>query len=114
MLEDIWLAISVGHRVLRTLGVLKNDVESFRSRSAQARAHNAQMEALDKRTGDLEMLAREQDDRLEEIEKSLKDALTATEALAQRVGTIYWIAVAGCAVGVPALVVSTIALVLRR
>jgi predicted RNase H-like nuclease (RuvC/YqgF family) len=114
MIEDIWMAISVGRRVLKTLGALKKDVETFRSSRARGGVHQTQMEALDKRTNDLEMLTREQESRIEDIEKSLEDALTATEALAQRVGTIYWIAVAGCAVSVPALVISVIALILRR
>ena len=114
MIEDIWLAISVGSRVIKTLGALKKDVDSFRAGRAQAGAHHTQMEVLDKRTSDLEILAKEQDGRIEEIENSLKDALTATEALAQRVGTIYWMALVGCAVSVPALVISVMALVLRR
>jgi hypothetical protein len=64
------------------------------------------MEALNKRTDELELLAKEHDDRLREIENSLKDALTATEAVARRAGTIFWVAVAGCALSVPALVLS--------
>ena len=100
MLEDIWMAISVGRRVIKTIAALKSDVDSFRSRRAKTQEHHAQMEALDKRASDLERLAREQDDRLRQIENSLKDTLIATEAVAERVGTIYWIAVAGCALSV--------------
>jgi hypothetical protein len=114
MLENIWTVIAIGHRVVKTLGVLKKDVESFQSGNARARAQFAQMEALDKRTGELELLAKEQDNRLREIENSLKDALIATEAVAQRAGTIFWMAVAGCALSVPALVISLLSFVLRR
>jgi hypothetical protein len=114
MIENIWTAFAIGHRVVKTLGALKKDVESLRSSNAQARAHVAQMEALDKRTGELELFAKEQDDRLGEIENSLADALTATEELARRAGTIFWMAAAGCALGVPALVLSVVSFVLRR
>src|ERR1700685_82529 len=106
MLEDIWMAISVGRRVIKTIAALKGDVDSFRSRSAKTQEHHAQMEAFDRRASDLERLAREQDDRLRQIENSLKDTLIATEAVAERVGTIYWIAVAGCALSVPAIILS--------
>jgi hypothetical protein len=114
MIEDIWMAISLGRRVLQTVGALKKDVDSFRSGRAKAQEHFAQMEALDKRTGDLEKLSKEQDDRLRQIENSLKDALIATEAVAERAGTIYWMALAACVVSAPAFVLSVISLVLLR
>lgn len=114
MLEDIWTAISVGRRVLKTIGVLKNDVDSFRSDKAKSEQHHSQMEALDKRTSDLENLAKEQDDRLRKIESSLKDALIATEAVAARAGTIYWMALVACALSVPALALSVISFFLHR
>jgi hypothetical protein len=113
MIDNILTVFSIGQRVIKTLGALKKDVESFRSPNEQVPAHFAQMEALDKRTAELELLAQEQDDRLREIEKSLKDALTATEALAQRVGKIFWMAMAGCALGVSALVLSAVLFHLR-
>lgn len=114
MLENIWTAIAIGHRVIKTLGALKKDVDSFRSDNVQTHVQFAQMEALDKRTGELEILAKEQDDRLRKIENSLKDVLTATEAVARRTGTIFWMAIAGCALSVPALVLSLLSFAFRR
>jgi hypothetical protein len=114
MFENIWTAIAIGHRVVKTLGALKKDVDSFRSSNTRAGVQFAQMEALDKRTGELELLAKEQDERLLEIENSLKDALIATEAVARRAGTIFWMAVAGCALSVPALVLALLSFVLHR
>jgi hypothetical protein len=60
------------------------------------------------RTSELELLAKEQEDCLREIENSVKDALTATKAVAQRVGTIFWMAIAGCTLGVFALFLSAL------
>ena len=114
MLDDILTVISLGRRVLNTVRTLKNDVDSFQADKANAQRPHIQLEALDKRTGDLEMLAREQNERLREIEHSLKDALVATEAVAERAGTIYWMAFAACALSVPALILSVLSLVLRR
>jgi hypothetical protein len=79
MIDNILTAFSIGQQVIKTLGALKRDVESFRSRKAEVSMHFAQMEALDKRTGELELLAKGQEDRLREIENSVKDALTATK-----------------------------------
>ena len=114
MFENIWTAIAIGHRVVKTLGALKKDVDSFRSGNDQARGQFAQMEALDKRTGELELLAKEQQERLRKIENSLTDVLTATEAVARRAGTIFWIALAGCALSLPALVFSLVSFIHRR
>jgi hypothetical protein len=114
MLENIWTAIAIGHRVVKTLGALKKDVDSFRSGNDRDHVQFAQMEALDKRTGELELLAKEQDDRLGRIENSLNDVLTATEAVARRAGTIFWMALVGCALSVPALVLSLLSFVLHR
>jgi len=114
MFENIWTAIAIGQRVVKTIAALKKDVDSFRSGNVQARVQFAQMEALDKRTGELEFLAKEQDDRLRKIENSLTDVLTATEAVARRTGTIFWIAAAGCALSLPALVLSLVTFFLHR
>lgn len=114
MLDDILTVISLGRRVLNTVRTLKRDVDSFQPSRPAAEHPRAQLEALDKRTGDLEMLAREQNERLREIEHSLKDALIATEAVAERAGTIYWMAFAACVLSVPALILSVLSLALRR
>jgi hypothetical protein len=114
MIENIWTAIAIGHRVVKTLGALKKDVDSLRSGNVRARAQFAQMEAVDKRTGELELFAKEQEDRLRRIENSSTDVLTATEAVARRAGTIFWIGVAGCALSLPALVLSLLSFVFHR
>jgi hypothetical protein len=44
------------------------------------------------------------------LEQSLEDTLRATEALAQRVSAIFWIAIVGCGLAVVALVASAVAL----
>src|SRR4029077_19170738 len=67
-------------------------------------------EALEGRLGDLESQARERDDRGAELEQSLKDALRATEALAERVSTIFWIACIGCGFALIGLIVSAVAM----
>jgi hypothetical protein len=114
MLDDILTAISLGRRVLNTVRTLKGDVESFQSNKSEVHKTGLELNALDKRMGDLEMLARQQDERLRELEHSVKDALIATEAVAARAGTIYWMAFAACALSVPALILSVLSLVLRR
>lgn len=113
MLENFWTVWTIGTGVVRTLSALRKDVESLRSGRAAALGHAAQIEALDQRTRQLEILAGETDDRLEKIETSLKDAADATEALAERAGTIFWMALAGCGLSVPALAVAVVALVRR-
>jgi hypothetical protein len=113
MLENFWTVWTIGTGVVRTLSALRKDVESLRSGRAAALGHAAQLEALDQRTRQLELLAGDTDDRLEKIETSIKDAANATEALAQIAGTIFWMALAGCTLSVPALAVALVVL-LRR
>jgi hypothetical protein len=113
MLENFWTVWTIGTGVVRTLSALRKDVESLRSGRTAALGHAAQLEALDQRTRQLELLADETDDRLEKIETSLKDAASATEALAERAGMIFWMALAGCTLSVSALAVALAAL-LRR
>lgn len=110
MFEEILTAISLGQRLLRSLAALRKDAKSFRSESAQSHAGLAQLEALDKRTSDLETIAQKQDARIAEVETILRDSMVVTEALARRVGTIFWIALTGCVAGLAALVLSVIAL----
>jgi len=110
MFEEILTAISLGQRLLRSLAALRKDAKSFRSDAAQSHVGFAQLEALDKRTSDLEMIAREQESRIDEVQTILKDSMVVTEALARRVGTIFWIALSGCVAGLAALILSIIAL----
>jgi hypothetical protein len=110
MLQEILAAISLGQRLLKSLAALRKDAASFRSEGSQTGAAFAQLDALHKRTGDLEIISREQDARIGEVESILKDSMLVTEALARRVGTIFWIALTGCATGLVALILSAIAL----
>jgi hypothetical protein len=113
MLEGAWRAITLGHGVVQKLAALRKDVESLRAGGDRARSRTARLEAIDQRMGYLELLAKEHDDRLQKVEDSLKDAVAATEAVAARAGTLFWMAFAGCALGAPALVIALFAF-LRR
>jgi cytochrome c biogenesis protein ResB len=106
MLQEIFTAFSLGKKVLKSLADLRRDAESFRSGTANANVHSAQLEALGKRTETLESLAREQRFAIQELEHGVKDASSAAEALANRVGTIFWIALVGIILGVIALTFS--------
>lgn len=106
MLQEIFTVFSVGKKVLKSVADLKRDAESFRAGSTRAHPHSAELEALGKRTGDLESLAREQRFAIHELEHGVKDASSAAEALADRVGTIFWIALVGLVLGVIALTFS--------
>ena len=110
MFEEILTAVSLGQRLLRSLAALRKDAKSFRSGAAQSHIGLAQLEALDKRTSDLESIAQEQDLRIGEVETILRDSMVVTEALARRVGTIFWIALTGCVAGLAALILSVITL----
>jgi|SRR5579872_573567 len=113
MLENFWTVWTIGTGVVRTLSALRKDVESLRSGRAAALGHAAHLEALDQRMQQLEILSAVTDDRLEKIETSLQDAANATEALARRAGAIFWMALAGCTLSVPALALGVVALVRR-
>ena len=110
MFEEILAAISLGQRLLLSLAALRKDAKSVRSDNAPSHARISQLEALDKRTGDLELIAQEQDSRIGELENALKDSLVVTEAIARRVAMVFWIALAGCTAGMLALILSGIAL----
>jgi hypothetical protein len=122
MLGSIWNAIGLGQSVVKTISALKRDVESVRPPNPEAVSPSAtQMEALDKqieamgkRTSDLEIIVQAQENRFRQIEKSLNDAVSATEAVAQRASTIFWIGAVSCALSVSALTISIIALVVHK
>src|SRR3954468_15112378 len=119
MLGSIWNVIGLGQSVVKTISALKRDVESVRpanpdvaSQSVkQVEALDRQIEAMEKRTSDLESIVQAQENRFRQIEKSLSDAVSATEAVAQRASTIFWIGAVSCALSVSALTISIIALV---
>jgi hypothetical protein len=110
MVEEILAAISLGHRVLNGVRAFRKEAASLRTETTRAEASAAKMDALDERTSNLEIMAREQAERTAAIERLLKESLVATEAVAHRVGVIFWIAVTGCAAGCLALILAIIAL----
>ena len=110
MLEEILAAISLGHKVVRTLAGLKKGVDALRSSPAPGFAHPSQVEELSGRTSVLEAAIEEQTARISQLEVGLREASDAAEALAQRVGVIFWISVAGCVFAVAAFILSLFAL----
>lgn len=110
MLEEILAAISLGHRVLNSVRAFQKQAASVRTETARSDASFAKLDALDERTSNLELIAKEQGDTMVAIERLVKESLAATEAIANRVGTIFWIAVAGCTAAVAALVLAIVAL----
>ena len=110
MLSDIWTVISLGRKLIGTIADLRRDIQSVRSGDTRKNVHAGRLEALESRLGDLESQAKEQDNRAAELERSLKDALRATEALAERVSAIFWIACIGCGLALIALIASVVAL----
>ena len=110
MLNDILTVISLGRKLIGTIADLRRDVQSARPSDAGKNVHAGRLEALESRLGDLESQAQEQDDRGAELERSLKDALRATEALAERVSAIFWIACIGCGLALIGLIAAVVAL----
>jgi hypothetical protein len=106
MLSDILAMISMGQKLLRTLADLRKDTKSLPATVAQPDLHSTRIEAIENRLNDLEILAKEQDNRLTGLENVLRDAIKATEALADRVATIFWIALAGCVLAAIAAILS--------
>jgi phage-related minor tail protein len=110
MIGDILSAISLGRKLIGTIADLRRDIQSVRSGDARKNAHTGRFEALESRLGDLESQAKEQETRASELEQSLKDTLRATEALAERVSTIFWIASVACGLALIGLILSVVAL----
>jgi hypothetical protein len=110
MIGEVLDVIALGRKLIETIGNLRRDVQSARAVQPQKSASSAHVELLENRIGAVEARAKEHDDRLAELEQSLEDTLRATEALAQRVSAIFWIAIAGCGLAVIALVASAVAL----
>ena len=110
MLSDILTVISLGRKLIGTIADFRRDMQPPRPSDASKNVHAGRLEALESRLGDLESQANEQDDRGAELEQSLKVALRATEALAERVSAIFWIATVGCGLALIGLIASVVAL----
>jgi len=110
MLGDILYAISLGRKLIGTIADLRRDIHSVRSGGARKEAHAGRLEALESRLDGLESQSKEHDAQAAQLEQGLKDALRATEALAERVSTIFWIASVGCGLALIGLIVSVVAL----
>jgi hypothetical protein len=65
---------------------------------------------MESRLDGLESEAKEYDAQVAQLEQGLKDVLRATEALAERVSTIFWIASIGCGLALIGLIISVVAL----
>jgi hypothetical protein len=109
MWQEILAAIALGNKVIRTLSDFKKHADSLRSGLSSTEAPSSQFEALNRRTSDLELQIEQLRSCVSDLEDSMKDASAAAEALVQRVRTIFWIALAGCALGFIVLFVSIIA-----
>jgi hypothetical protein len=110
MLNDILTVISLGRKLIGTIADFRRDMQTARPSEAAKNVHAGRLEALEGRLGDLESQAREQDARMTELEQGLKDALRATEALAERVSAIFWIASVACGLALIGLIASVVAL----
>ena len=110
MIGDILSVISLGRKLITTIADLRRDIESVRSGDTRKDAHAGRIEALEGRLDDLEAQAKENDTRAAELEQSLKDTLRATEALAERVSTIFWIASVACGLALIGLAVAVVGL----
>ncbi len=110
MLSDIFSAISLGRRLVETIADLRRDIQSVRPGGARKDVHAGRFEAVEGRLDGLESEAKEHEAQTAQLEQGLKDVLRATEALAERVSTIFWIAAVGCGLALIGLIVSVIAL----
>jgi hypothetical protein len=110
MLGDILSAISLGRKLVTTIADLRRDIHSVSSENAPVEPKPGRLEALDARLSDIECQAREHHARVIAVEQSLNDTLRATEALAERVSTIFWVAGIACGLAGIALIIGIVAL----
>lgn len=108
--DGILTTIALGTRLTRAVISLKKHIDALRSGAPLEYASPSVLDALDRRTVDLELLASQQAARIGALEAGLEDAFAVTNALARRVGTIFWIALMGGAVGLIALALSIVAI----
>jgi hypothetical protein len=109
-LDDLFTTIALGAKLTRSVISLKNHIDALRSGATFEYAPPSVLDALDRRTADLESLASQQAARIAALETSLADASAVTDALAHRVGTIFWIALMGGTFGLIALVLSIVSI----
>ena len=110
MLRDIFAAISLGRKLVTTITDLRRDIQPAPPANTGTETKPGRIEALESRLGDIESRAREQHARVITLEQSLNEVLRATEALAGRVSTTFWIASVGCGLALAGLVVAIAAL----
>lgn len=110
MLSDIFAAISLGRKLVTTISDLRRDIHSVSSENARTQTRPEHFEALESRLGDFESQAREHHARVIAVEQKLNDVLRATEALAKRVSTIFWIASVACGLALVGLIVAVVTL----
>lgn len=109
-LDDLFTTIALGTKLTRAVISLKKHIDSLRSGGTAERVQPSVLEALDRRTADLESLAVRQADRITALETSLEDASGVADALAERVGTVFWLTLMSGSIGLIALVLSIIAI----
>lgn len=113
-LDDLFTTIALGTKLTRAVISLKKHIDSLRSGGTAERVQPSVLEALDRRTADLESLAGRQADRIAALETSLEDASGVADALAERVGTVFWLTLMSGSIGLIALVLSIIAIAHAR
>ncbi len=113
-LDDLFTTIALGTKLTRAVISLKKHIDSLRSGGTAERVQPSVLEALDRRTADLESLAVRQADRIAALETSLEDASGVADALAERVGTVFWLTLTSGSIGLIALVLSIIAIAHAR
>ena len=109
-LDDIFKAISMGTSLARRAMDLKQQVDSLRGAPPIDYSQPADVGALDRRIGNLELLARNQAARITALEAGLELSTALTETLARRLGAIFWIALSSGIVTTAALAISMVAL----
>lgn len=109
-LDDIFTTIALGAKLTRAVVSLKKHIDALRSGTTFEYVQPSVLEALDRRTAELESLASRQAARIAALETSLADASAVTDALAHRMGTVFWLALMSGAIGLIALVLSIIAI----
>jgi len=109
-LDDLFTTIALGARLTRSVIALKKHIDALRSGATAEYVQPPVLDALDRRTAALESLAGRQAERIAALETGIENASAVTNALAQRVGMIFWIALMSGTVGLIALVLAIIAI----
>ncbi|HXX44916.1 MAG TPA: hypothetical protein VEJ38_09320 [Candidatus Acidoferrales bacterium] len=109
-LDDVFSTIALGTKLTRAVISLKKHIDALRSGTAREYVQPSVLEALDRRTAELELLASRQTDRIAALEASLEDASAVADALAERMGTVFWLTLMSGSIGLIAIVLSIIAI----